>query len=265
MNSIPLGPSFPTAAHEEAAECTKAYFLANSKVDSVLVVNSCARGQAVADSDLDFAILVAPGTTSLEIQEFDRDWQLYAQTSPAILAYRAMGRYAHLHLDLISGDYHPGEMEDGGMPDFFEIEIGNQVCHSAPMGKAGPFFGMLREKWLPYYAEDLRTARLQMVRESCEYDLSRIPSYVERGLYFQAFDRLTVAFQKYLQALFISKRTYPIAYNKWIRLQVETWLNLPELYPSLAPILSLSNIEGSETTEKAVALGDLLNSLFKIK
>jgi predicted nucleotidyltransferase len=50
-------PIFPTILHQDTAELVRDYFLITSNVDTVLVVNSCARGQAVPESDLDFAIL----------------------------------------------------------------------------------------------------------------------------------------------------------------------------------------------------------------
>jgi len=97
-----------------------------------------------------------------------------------------------------------------------------------------------------------------MVREECARDLDAIPFYLNRGLYFQAFDRLYKAFQEFLQALFVARRTYPLAYNKWIREQVVDWLALPKLYEELPPILSVRNIESPELGEKADALRTLL-------
>ena len=90
-----------------------------------------------------------------------------------------------------------------------------------------------------------------MVREACARDLEAIPFYLNRGLYFQAFDRLYKAFQEFLQALFLARRTYPLAYNKWIREQVTEWLSLPRLYAELPPILSVRNIGSPELGEKA--------------
>lgn len=113
---------------------------------------------------------------------------------------------------------------------------------------------------MPYYNEELQLKRLAMTRNACEYDLNHIPLYIERALYFQAFDRLYVAFQKFLQAVFIAKRTYPIAYNKWLKVQVETWLNIPDLYPKLSPIISVSCIESSEINDKAKILKELLDT-----
>ena len=51
-------PSFPTTLHQDSAELVRDYFYTIAKVDTVLVVNSCARGHAVPESDLDFAILI---------------------------------------------------------------------------------------------------------------------------------------------------------------------------------------------------------------
>jgi predicted nucleotidyltransferase len=256
-----LTPVFPTKLHENAAGIVKEFFQNIPNVDTVLVVNSCARGQAVPESDLDFAILVNPEVTPANITNIETAWQAYAQTQPVLLKYKGLGPSAHLHLDVITGQYSPGIMEVGGGPDYFEIEIGNQICYSAPMAEPGPHFKTLRNKWLPYYSEDLQRQRFTMTGKACEYDLDHIPIYVNRGLYFHAFDRLYTAFQKFLQALFIAKRTYPIAYNKWIRLQVETWLDMPDLYARLSPIISVANIESAELNDKARMLRELLNTL----
>lgn len=249
---------FPTKQHQDAAELIKDYFSAISKVDTVLVVNSCARAQAVPESDLDFAILVKPGTTVNEIKNIDTGWLVYSATQPTILEYKQSTPFAHLHLDIIDGNYIPATIEVGEPIDYFEIEIGNQICYSAPMGDAGDYFQELRKKWLPYYGNGLRLERLEMITTACHYDLDHIPFLVKRGLYFHAFDILCKAFQEYLQALFIATETYPIAYNKWIYEQVVTLISRPDLYPRLPPILSITNIESNEINEKAKMLRELL-------
>ncbi len=80
-----------------------------------------------------------------------------------------------------------------------------------------------------------------------------------RGLRFQSFDRLWKAFQEFLQALFISHRTYPIAYDKWVREQVEEILGLPELYRQFPPLFALRRFESGEFAEKAATLPGLLD------
>jgi predicted nucleotidyltransferase len=254
-------PSFPTKLHQHTAELTRDYFLAIPCVDTVLIVNSCARGRAVPESDLDFAILAKPDTTLADRINIENLWQIYAQAQPTFLKYKQSNQFAHLHLDVIDGNYIPGNLQKGEPIDYFEIEIGNQICYSAPMEDSGPYFKELQSKWLPYYNEDLRLQRLTMSRNACEYDLDHIPLFFKRELYFQAFDILCKAFQEFLQTLFIAKKTYPIAYNKWIKEQIVMWLHMPDLYPKLPAILSISDIESDEIIRKANMLRQLLDSL----
>lgn len=254
-------PVFPSKLHRETAELVRDYFLTISFVDTILVVNSCARGQAVPDSDLDFAILVKPDTTQTEIKNIETAWQQYLQKQPTILKYKQSGSFAHLHLDIIDGNYTPSIWEIGTVSDYFELEIGNQICYSAPVDHAGIYFKELQKKWLPFYNEELRINRLTMIRNACDYDLNHIPFLVKRELYFHAFDVLCKAFQEYLQILFIANKTYPIAYNKWIKYQIVDLLNKPDLYPQLSGILSVNNIESNEINEKAKRINELLNNL----
>lgn len=254
-------PSFPGELHQRTAEIVRDFFVNIPAVDTVLVVNSCARGQAVTESDLDFAILIKPETPAAEVSEIENNWQSYASMHPTVLKYKQSSQFAHLHLDLIDGNYQPQTIEVGEPIDYFEIEIGNQICYSAPMHNSGAYFQELQKKWLPYYPEALRQERFEKARAACHYDLDHIPFFIRRDLYFQAFDILCKAFQEYLQTLFIANKIYPIAYNKWIKYQMVSWLNQPGLYSKLPPILSVSNLESMEINDKARNLRSLLNEL----
>jgi predicted nucleotidyltransferase len=254
-------PMFPTKLHLDAAEIVNDYFKNIPETDTVLVVNSCARGQAVPESDLDFAILVSPGTTAAQINIINEAWQTFSGSQPPILKYKQSDPYAHLHLDIIDGNYKPAIPEPGEPGDSFVIEIGNQIVYSAPMHNAGPYFRELQHKWLPYYGEALRSVRLAAIQNACKYDLDHIPILIKRELYFHAFDILGKAFREYLQALFITHRTYPIAYNKWIKEQIVNWLRKPGLYQKLLPILSIINIESDEMNRKGEMLLELLDNL----
>ena len=125
---------------------------------------------------------------------------------------------------------------------------------------SGSHFKSLQAQWLPYYDEALRLARLPMVFAACANDLEHVPYFARRELYFQAFDRLYRAFQEFLQGLFIARRVYPLAYNKWICLQVESWLGLPDLYRELPLILSIQKLESDELSAKARHLQTLLDA-----
>jgi predicted nucleotidyltransferase len=255
----PLRLGFPTQLHQQVAELVRDSISAETAVDTVLVVNSCARGQATPESDLDMAILMPPTTTADAVLALEEHWRNYLEGQALVKEFKQAGRFALLHLDFFNGQFTPTVWEEGaGGPDGFELEVGNRLAYSAPLGEAGPYLKQLQAQWLPYYADDLRQQRLGMVRDACLYDLAHVPMYVGRGLHFQAFDRLYKGFQEFLQAVFIARRTYPLAYNKWIREQVEVWLGEPELYQALPSILSVSNFESAELTEKAEVLQSLL-------
>jgi predicted nucleotidyltransferase len=249
---------FPTLLHEQAAETAYQFFHPQPGVDTILVVNSCARGQGIPESDLDMAILVRPDIHLEEVNCLETAWRKELAGSEILQTFQASGDHAHVHLDVVRGDYMPEIWDDGGGPDGFELGIGNQLAYGAPLHGAGPYYRQLQEQWLPYYSEVLRCQRLEMACTACEYDLDHVPFFVRRELYFQAFDRLYKGFQEFLQALFIAHRVYPLAYNKWVRMQVVEWLGLPDLYPLLPPLISVSDIESSELVVKANDLKRLL-------
>ena len=244
---------FPTALHHQVAETIARKFAAH--VDTVLIVNSCARGVAVPESDLDMALLLHRDSSAIELE---MRWNAMQVSDPLITQFRQSGRFMHVHLDFITGVYMPQELDDSGGPDSFEIEIGNQIAYAQPFKHEGAYFRQLKARWLPFYEADLRLPRLTMICSACLNDIDHVPFFVRRELYFQAFDRLYKAYQEFLQALFIAKQVYPIAYNKWIREQVERWLGWPELYRQLTGLLSIHDFESAELEQKATLLQTLL-------
>jgi predicted nucleotidyltransferase len=249
---------FPTLLHEQTAETAYQFFKSKPGVDTILIVNSCARGQGIPESDLDMNVLVQPGMPAEYFSDLEEAWRQELAASEVLRRFRASGEHAHVHLDVVRGEFVPETWDDGGGPDGFELGIGNLLAYGAPLHSAGAYYHQIKAYWLPYYSEELHCPRLEMVRAACLYDLGHVPFFVRRELYFQAFDRLYKGFQEFLQALFIARRVYPLAYNKWIRLQVEEWLGLPELYRALPAVISVSNIESSELVGKASGLRDLL-------
>ncbi|WP_420594010.1 hypothetical protein [Deinococcus sp.] len=249
---------FPSDLHEAAAQAVTGFFSAQAHVQSVLLVNSCARATATPQSDLDFAILVEADLEAPSVTALEQAWQAHYQRQAVFGAFRRSGRFTGIHLDIITGQYQPTDLDDAGGPDSFELEIGNQVAYSLPLWQASDALAHLRAQWLPYYGDALRRKRLQMVSNACAHDLDHVAFYTHRGLHFQAFDRLYKAFQEFLQALCIAQRTYPIAYNKWIRELVVDRLGLPELYLQLPPLLELQRLESDELIFKAAALQALL-------
>lgn len=249
---------FPTELHRQTTEVVKDFFLHHQNIDTILLVNSLARGKSTSESDIDIAVLLAQTTNNSEITRLENIWQNFLNSDPTLIQYKNSHRFAQIHLDIIDGVFEPAIWEDGGSIDFFEVEIGNRLLYSERLTDEGEHFKKLKVEWLPYYDTILQSQRLKLAKEGCLYDLDHIPLFIKRGLYFQAFDRLYIAFQKFLQTLFIKHKTYPIAYNKWIKDQVVEILKLPELYKELPDIISVNNIESIELNDKAKTLNRLL-------
>jgi hypothetical protein len=231
----------------------------DSAAEAVLLVNSCARGTATADSDIDVAILVSPDLASSERQALEAAWSHHYDGHVLFRQFEATGHFTRVHLDIFDGRWEPTIWDDGGGPDTLEIEVGNRVAHAVSLWERGASFAELQSRWLPYYSDRMRAERLSMVTEACRRDLQRVAHGVRRGLYFYSFDRLYHAFQEFLQAVFISRRVYPIAYDKWIREQVEGWLCLPDLYRELPSLLEMRHLESDELLTKALHLGTMLD------
>jgi len=242
--------AYPTKAHERAAEEITSYFAARDETDAVLLVCSCARGKATVDSCLDMQVIVAPDA----VVEIEAEWQRHAPQDETITELLRAGRFSDLHLDVWDGVLAPGTIDEEAI-DWFEVSVGNLFVYSVPLFVRGERFERLADEWLPYYDETLRRERLGAARWFVlDNNLARIPWFLDRQLYFQAFDRFYRAFQGFLLGLHVSRRTYPIAYNKWIREQVAENLGLPDLYEQLPPLFELEHFESRALERKAAAL-----------
>lgn len=251
---------YPTRQHEQAAQAIVEYFSAWDEVRAVLLICSCARGKAAAGSCVDIAILTDPEVLATSRQEMAAKWKTYNQTEPVFQELSQVGQYTHVDLDFIDGQFKPRPRSHTEGPDMFELEIGNFVAYSVPLWSRDDTFDQIRSRWLPYYDEELRRERLEKVSYYFHNNLDHIPPYVDRGLHFQAFDRLYDAMMELLQAVFIARRTYPIAYDKWIREQVVDILALPDLYKQLVSLLEIRTLESDEIARKAGQLRSLFET-----
>jgi predicted nucleotidyltransferase len=248
---------YPSVEHERASEAVADFFSKFSEVDAVILKGSCARGKASRDSCVDIAVLLQPTALAKRKDDLEQEWNKFNTTAEVFKSLRNVGKYSEIHLDFIDGNFKPKPRSWTSGPDEFELEIGNSLVYTVPLLVHGDYFKGLKAKWLPYYDEKLRKERLSMVCRYCRNNLDHVPLYVDRTLYFQAFQRLYDAFKEFLQALFISRRVYPIAYDKWIREQIEEILGLPELYGQLPKLFEIKHFESQEITRKAKDLGNL--------
>ena len=250
---------YPTPEHQHAAEAIVEFFTTIPEIEIVCLTCSCARSKASRDSCLDMLVLGKPEIMAASQVGIQDAWDEFYTTDPIFQKLAAVGKYAHVDLEFSDGHFVPTSRGWTGGPDEFELVIGNYLVYSVPLHQKSSYFAELKAKWMPYYDESLRRERLLMVRKYCLNNLDHIPLYVERGLHFQCFHRFYDAFREFLQALFIARRTYPIAYDKWIREQIVEILGLPELYDQLPRLFEISNFESHEILDKANILRDLLD------
>lgn len=140
------------------------------------------------------------------------------------------------------------------------MEIGNFIAYAEPLWQNGPYFQELREKWLPFYDDELRQTRLEEAVKYCRNNLQHIPLYIDRGLHFQSHNRLYLAVQDFLFGLFVARRKYPVAYDKWICDQFINILDLPELYSQVVQLYEIHHLESDELAQKAGALDDMVTA-----
>ncbi len=252
-------PLFPTPQHEEAAQYATEFFSTQERVDAVLLTCSCARGKAAPASCVDLSILLPPETDRAAREQLAHAWTEHSEGSPVLAALAAHGKYAQVDIDLTSGVFQEGYHGWCSGPDEFELEVGNLLQYSVPLREGNARLTELREAWLPYYNPETRDRRLAMVSKYCLNNIDHVAPYVDRQLHFQAFRRLYNAAGEVLQALFIARGVYPIAYDKWIKEQLVEILELPGLYPRFADLLSLRPFENDEMTDKAEALRGMLD------
>ncbi|MCI0513993.1 nucleotidyltransferase domain-containing protein [candidate division KSB1 bacterium] len=251
-------PGYPTSEHQRAAELVVKIFASEPAVAAILLIGSCARGKATRDSCLDLVLLLAPDITPARQQQLRENWQRQHQTLDIFRTLRRVGQYSHIDLELHDGCFIPGEHHWTSGPDQFELALGNLLVYAIPLWENGDYWRRLRTQWLPYYDPTLRLERLARVKKFCLNNLNHISGYVHRGLYFQAFHRLWHAFGEFLQALFITRQCYPIAYDKWIQEQIVEILELPQLYPQLPKLFELEHFESTDLIQKGEQLRSLV-------
>src|SRR6478672_10727023 len=109
--------NFPTELHRTATNVSKDFFLNQQNIDTILLVNSLARGKATSESDIDMAILVPVTTTIGERERLYNNWNEFLNLNPGLNQFKRSSRFAQIHLDIFDGVFEPAPWEDGGVID----------------------------------------------------------------------------------------------------------------------------------------------------
>ena len=159
-----LQAKYPTLEHQNAADAIADFFVSRYKIDTVLLVNSCARGKATRDSCLDMVVLANPDGSRSSLKDLEAGWEEFEKSNQAVQALYKAGKYSVVHPDFIHGVFIPQEQDEAAGPDDFEIQIGNFLAYSVPLWEGSDYFMQLKGQWLPFYGEELRQQRLDRVR-----------------------------------------------------------------------------------------------------
>lgn len=246
---------YPTATHARAADEALVFLRRLSGVDAVLLVNSCARGRALPTSDLDLAVLAASPKEKTRLEE---KWADHYRALRVFRDLERLSEFACIHVDFFDGAFRHEPWDSGGGPDSFELEIGNWIAHGRSLFERNERISEIRKAWLPYYSDELRSSRLEMVTAACRMDLVRTRHYVERRLPFQAFENLYKALREFLQGFFIHERVYPLSYTKWLGEQLEPLPGGRSLYERLPGVLQIGELCGREMIAKAELIESLV-------
>lgn len=249
---------FPTNFHEKAFNSAVDFLKKEKDVIALTLSGACARGEGSYDSDIDLDAFVEDSGVGKEI------WESFEKFASTIGTLDEVAKYFGIDLHIRFADIKPKKRGWTDGPDDFELEIGNAFIYPQLIFEKENFFTKAKEKYLPYYDEALRQERLKEVLKFCNNNLGHVEPYVKRELYFQAFKRLYDASKEFLQALFIRKKIYPIAYDKWVKKQIVETLQLPELYKDFASLYEIHKLESDELVRKSEKLHNLLNQYIKV-
>jgi predicted nucleotidyltransferase len=240
-----------TPTHSKAYELVRDFCLTDERVLALALTGSAARNEGSFDSDLDFNIFFAEGAPADRIMA-----QLEVELQRELDVERGseVGIFFGVDLHAAPTQFTPQQRGWTDGPDAFELEIGNTFVYTRLVFERKDFFTPAQARYLPYYDEALRQERLRQTLRFCHNNIDHIEPYVKRGLYFQAFRRLYDASREFLQALFIARRVYPIAYDKWVKKQLVEILALPDLYECFVALYEVHDLESDELVVK----GELL-------
>ena len=242
-----------------------AYFKTYPGVQAIILTGSLARGKAVEGSCVDLFIFVGERQFENLVTSLRERARAYSSLGGRICFYEG-----ELEGGILFGDvrvdicFTDGKLDPRSENPFditrdeFETTIGNLFVYSVMLYEKGDHYQKLKQKYLPYYNDELREIRLVGTSEEFAYKIWKTKWLAERNEYLSSFEALLEAQRIFLQHLFIKKGRYPIDYSKWIGEQCSRILQMPGLYQEIASI-----INGIELTEKTLTKkADALEKLF---
>jgi predicted nucleotidyltransferase len=255
---------YPNIGYEKVIEKALKYFEEYFGVYAIALIGSLARGKAVEGSCIDLFIFLETKQFKALASTIKARAKKYSRMGGQICFYEGDVeggiQFGNVRVDIgfTDGKFkHSSENSFDITRDEFEKTIGNLFSYSIVLFEKGTKYQKLKEKYLPFYDEKLRKARLNGTAEEFEYKIWKTRWLAKRGEYFAAFDSLLEAQRIFLQHLFIKRRKYPIDYVKWLKEQCAQILGMPELYDELASVVNHVKLTEKGVVEKSKLLEKL--------
>jgi hypothetical protein len=244
---------FPTARHARLTRALAALFADEADLSAALLGGSLARGRGHPASDVDLLLLI-PHDRLLAYRARDRAPKFAAigadrvETEPDGVALDFGGLAAHVWMT--DGELRP---RAGGavLDDPFELEVAALFVNARLLLDRDGRYGQLRARYVPFYEEALRQARLLALAGEFADHCAAVESLAERALHFAAVARLLTAFRAFVLGLFLARRRYPLDLLKHLEEQVAEGLGRPDLLPALRSVLALPTLDGPALAERA--------------
>jgi hypothetical protein len=240
------------------------YFRNYPGVYAIVLIGSLAREKAVEGSCIDLFIFLDKGHLDSLASTMTSRTEAYSRMNGRVCYHTSDIEggieFGNIRVDLgfSEGDFK-GESENSFdiTRDEFETTVGNLLVYSIPLYQKGKKFQRLRQKYLPFYDDNLRSIRLKGTAEEFSYKIWKTRWLAERGEYFAALEALLESQRIFLQHLFIKERKYPIDYAKWLKDQCTEILGMPKLYPELTSIINGIELAKNCILEKSSMLEKL--------
>jgi hypothetical protein len=241
------------------------YFRAYPGVYAIVLTGSLARAKAVRGSCIDLCVFLNEKEFKALASGVKSRADAYSRLNGQICYYdngvEGGIEFGDVRVDVsfTDGKFNPcSENSFDITRDEFDTAVGNLFVYSLVLYQRDGRYQRLKQKYLPFYDDGLRRARLNGTAKEFSYKIWKTRWLAKRGEYVAAMYALLEAHRIFLQHLFIRKRKYPIDYSKWLNEQCSKILRIPALYQEL-----LSVINGIELTEKGIGeKSDLLENLF---
>ena len=95
---VVLSETYPTDEHKNATYATRDYFREQKGVETVLLVNSCARSKATIDSCVDIAVLANPSYLTNGVSQLENAWNEFYKNQNVFRSLEKAGLFSEVHV-----------------------------------------------------------------------------------------------------------------------------------------------------------------------